>query len=303
MTTVSLAEDRHADAVSSLEGVDVVEWTMEGPPPCPIDMVVLPHRGARDRLGRLGEVEGLQLVQGQSIGFDPLEGRFPPGIVFANAASVHETATAELALLLVLAAQRELASFVRSADRGAWEAVESPGLADARVLVVGAGGVGNAVVERLLPFEVTVDRVARGARTDDLGSVRAMQELPGLLAGADIVILAVPLTAETRGLADDRFLGAMKDGALLVNIARGPVVDTGAMRVEAASGRLRFALDVTDPEPLPGGDPLLTTPGVLITPHVGGATRALAPRLAALLTDQARRIRDGEPPRNVVIRT
>jgi len=107
--------------------------------------------------------------------------------------------------------------------------------------------------------------------------VHALDELPALLPGADVVVLTTPLTEQTRGLVNAPFLAAMKDGALLVNVARGPVVDTKALLAEAESGRLIAALDVTDPEPLPSGHPLWHAPGVLVSPHVGGSTSAFRP--------------------------
>jgi phosphoglycerate dehydrogenase-like enzyme len=130
--------------------------------------------------------------------------------------------------------------------------------------------------------------------------VSGFGELPDLLPEADVVVLTVPYTAETRGMVDAAFLGAMKDGALLVNVARGPVVDTAALVAETSSGRLRAALDVTDPEPLPPDHPLWALPNVLVSPHVGGNTSAFLPRARRLVLDQLRRHAAGEPLRNVI---
>jgi phosphoglycerate dehydrogenase-like enzyme len=113
----------------------------------------------------------------------------------------------------------------------------------------------------------------------------------------------VPLNASTTRLVDGAFLAALPDGALVVNVARGPVADTEAILAEATSGRLRFALDVTDPEPLPDGHPLFAMPNVLVSPHVGGATSAMMPRMARLLRDQIERMARGDEPRNVVLRS
>ncbi|MEE1927320.1 2-hydroxyacid dehydrogenase [Streptomyces sp. TRM 70351] len=225
----------------------------------------------------------------------------PAGAVLCNAAGVHDASTAELALTLILAALRDVPGFVRAQDAARWSSGFRPALADKRVLIVGYGGIGQAVEERLLPFEVAgVDRVARTARSAARGPVHALADLPRLLPSADVVVLAVPLTDETRHLADAAFLARMRDGALLVNVARGAVVDTGALLAELEAGRLRAALDVTDPEPLPAKHPLWRAPGALITPHVGGPTSAFRPRAERLLRAQLARFAAGERPAHVV---
>jgi phosphoglycerate dehydrogenase-like enzyme len=216
---------------------------------------------------------------------------------------VHETSTAELALALILALQRGIPGYVRSAERGRWAPTRENSLADRTVLLVGFGGVGRAIEERLLPFETTVVRVASSARDDAHGRIHGIDELPALLPEADIVVIGVPLSDETRHLVDDAFLTRLQDGAMLVNIARGPVVDTDAVLDHARRGRLRFALDVTDPEPLPEGHPLFTAPNVLISPHVGGASSAMMPRMGRLLRRQIERMLAGEEPLNVVLRS
>lgn len=289
------------------DGVELVEWDLDGPPPAaasgrPIDIVVPPYMGAAARLGVL---EGLEvgLVQSQSIGYDDIPDTLPAGHVFANAASVHETSTAELAVGLAIAAQRGIPDFVRAAAAGRWAPARHDSLADRRVLLLGYGGVGRAIEERLAPFEVELTRVASRARDDERGRIHGIDELPALLPEAEVVIVGVPLNDATTGLVDAAFLAALPDGALVVNVARGPVADTDAIVAEATSGRLRFALDVTDPEPLPDGHPLFALPNVLVSPHVGGATSAMMPRMARLLRDQIERMSRGDEPRNVVLRT
>ena len=189
------------------------------------------------------------LVQSQSIGYDGVAESLPAGRVFANAAGVHETSTAELTLALILASQREFPRLLQNQHEGHWETRPTASLADRRVLIVGYGGVGKAIEDRLLPFETTVTRVASKARDDEQGHVHGIAELHTLLPGHDIVIVGVPLSDSTRHLIDDAFLAAMPDGALLVNVARGPVADTEALVQHTATGRIRAALDVTDPEP------------------------------------------------------
>ncbi len=298
MIVVSTPGTALADALGEPPtGSRLIRWDVDGPAPEEnIDIVVMPYMRAADKFPWLDGVN-IRLVQSQSIGYDGI--RLPAGHVLANASSVHETSTAELTLALTLAAQRGIPDFVRAAEKGEWKPDRYPSLADRTVLLIGYGGVGQAIEERLAPFEVNVIRVARVARE----GIHGFHELQELLPQADIVIIGVPLTDETARMVDAAFLAAMPDGALLVNIARGPVVDTDALLAEVTSGRLRAALDVTDPEPLPEGHPLFALPNVLISPHVGGATSAMLPRMARLLRTQIERMRDGEEALNVVLRS
>ena len=305
---VSLPGSALLDAYRALPGdepaeVEFVTWDLKSPAPREhLDIVVPPYMNGVAGLRSLGEITS-RLVQSQSIGYDGVEDILPPGIVFANAATVHETSTAELTLALMLAAQRGIPDFVRAAERGEWAPERLASLADRRVLIVGYGGVGKAVEARLAGFEVEITRVASRARDEDGVHVHGIDELSALLPEADIVVVGTPLTDATRGLVDDAFLSALPDGALVVNIARGQVADTDAVLKHAQSGRLRFALDVTDPEPLPNGHPLFALPNVLISPHIGGATSAMMPRMARLLRHQIERMLAGEAPLNVVLRT
>ncbi|MFZ2502502.1 MAG: NAD(P)-dependent oxidoreductase, partial [Nocardioides sp.] len=164
-----------------------------------------------------------------------------------------------------------------------------PSLADRSVLIVGYGQIGAAVEARLAPFEVQVTKVARTARE----GVHSFEELPQLLPQADVVILIVPDTAETRGMVDADFLAQMRRGALLVNVARGPIVVTDDLVAALHDGQVRAALDVTDPEPLPPNHPLWLAPGVLISPHVGGASSAMEPRSYRLVRAQLERFAAG----------
>ncbi|MFG3318054.1 2-hydroxyacid dehydrogenase [Streptomyces sp. NPDC048171] len=252
-------------------------------------------------------MRSVQVVQTLSAGIDHVEPGLrylPPGVRLCNARGVHEASTAELTLALILASLRGIPDFVRAQDRGEWLGGFRPALADRKVIVVGYGSIGAAIEDRLVPFEVApVVRVARSARTTARGPVHPLTELPALLPEADVVILSTPLTEATRHLVDAEFLARMKDGALLVNVARGPVVDTKALLAELESGRLTAALDVTDPEPLPPGHPLWHAPGIVISPHAGGPTSAFLPRAKRLLVDQLNRFVNREPLRNVILTT
>ncbi|MET1065505.1 MAG: 2-hydroxyacid dehydrogenase [Arthrobacter sp.] len=299
--TVSLPDPTLREYLAPHPDVTVIEWDLTGEPPLPrIDILVQPYMGSAEILRGLEAVD-TGLVQSQSIGYDGVAEALPPGRVFANAAGVHETSTAELALALILASQREFPRLLKNQQEGRWEARPTASLADRRVLIVGYGGVGKAIEDRLLPFETTVTRVASRERTDARGHVHGIAELHALLPEHDIVVVGVPLSDSTRHLIDDAFLSAMPDGALLVNVARGPVADTEALVRHTASGRLRAALDVTDPEPLPQDHPLWGTPGVIISPHIGGASSAMRPRMGRLLQRQIELMLAGEPPANVVL--
>lgn len=237
----------------------------------------------------------LEVVQLLSAGADVWVGKLPEGIVLCDARGVHDSPTAEWVMTAILAHLRAFPAFVRAQARGEWsygEHTPTDELAGKRVLIVGAGSIGAALAARLAPFEVSVTNVARSARPAE--GVHAVEELPDLLPHHDVVVLIVPLTDQTRGLVDARFLAAMPDGALLVNGARGPVVDTGALVAELATGRIAAAADVTEPEPLPAGHPLWSMPNFLLTPHVGGSVRGLLPRAYKLVGEQLRRFVAGE---------
>ena len=301
---VSVPTTRLRDDIAPLpEGVEVIVWEMKDAPPRDhIDIVVPPYLDVSELYPRLAEVRA-RLVQSQSIGYDGVAEALPPGHVFANAATVHEAATAELALALILAAQRGLPEFVRAQEREHWQTLFTAGLADRRVLLLGYGGVGKAVAARLAPFEVDLTVVASRSRDEDGVHVHGVDELPALLPDAEIAVLTLPGGDATKDIVDDAFLAALPDDALVVNVGRGPLVDTGALVDHVRRGRIRAALDVTDPEPLPEGHPLWSLPGVLIAPHVGGASGAMRPRIARLVRTQIERMLRGDEPVNVVLRS
>ncbi|MET9110822.1 2-hydroxyacid dehydrogenase [Streptomyces zhihengii] len=305
-----------ADAIDGLPPTSasgLVYRFWDGGPDFPADparcvFYTVPYmRGAEVAVRPLGAMRSVRVVQTLSAGTDHVQSGLaglPAGVRLCNAKGVHEASTAELTLALVLASLRGIPSFVEGQRAEEWRSGFYPALADKSVLIVGYGSIGAAIEDRLAPFECArVARVARSARTTERGEVRALADLPALLPDADVVILSTPLTAATKGLAGAGFLARMKDGALLVNVARGPVVDTKALLAEVESGRLRAALDVTDPEPLPAGHPLWHAPGVLISPHVGGSTSAFMPRATRLIADQVTRFAAGEELRNVVATT
>ncbi|MGY0018855.1 2-hydroxyacid dehydrogenase [Streptomyces sp. cg35] len=299
-----------ADEVPGLpEGLNYRFWN--GEPDFPADPAdcayyVVPYMKSIEIAVRpLPEMASLRVLQTLSAGVDHVQSGLKylsPGVELCNARGVHDASTAELALTLILASLRGIPDFVRGQDRGEWRSGFRPALADKNVLIVGYGAIGAAIEDRLVPFEVArVARVARSARTAERGPVHPLTDLPELLPEADVVILVTPLTEDTRGLVNAEFLARLKDGALLVNVGRGPVVDTKALLAELESGRINAALDVTDPEPLPRDHPLWQAPGVLISPHVGGPTSAFLPRAKRLLAAQLTRFAAGQPLDNIVL--
>lgn len=238
----------------------------------------------------------LRVVQALTAGVDKLRPYVPEGAVLCNARGAHDASTAEWVVAAMLAAIRRFPLFALEQAGGRWSYQPSGELAEKTVLIVGYGSIGAAVERRLAGFEVSVLRVARSPRP----GVSGLTELSSLLPSADVVVLLVPFTPETAGMVDAGFLAGMKDGALLVNAARGSVVETGALCAELASGRLRAALDVTDPEPLPPDHQLWTLPGVFITPHVAASTPVSQRRVVRLAREQAEAYLRGDGLRNVI---
>jgi phosphoglycerate dehydrogenase-like enzyme len=277
------------------------ETVVPGPDDVPesaaeVEFYVPAYQLGRDQGAVFARMPRLRVVQTLTAGVDHIRPEVPEGVLLCNGRGIHNASTAELALTLTLASLRGIPGFVGDQQAGRWNQDWRPALADKTVLIVGYGDIGRDIERRLVPFEVEVLRVARAARD----GVHTVADLPALLPRADVVILVVPGTSETRGLVDAAFLDAMKEGALLVNVARGPVVETDDLLVAVHAGRVRAALDVTDPEPLPAGHPLWSAPNVLITPHVGGATPAMWPRAYRLVRRQLERFAAGEPVENVM---
>jgi phosphoglycerate dehydrogenase-like enzyme len=289
-----------ADMLAGLDGaaVEVVAPDSADLPAsaAEVEFYVPPFFPEPPALAAMAAMPGLRVVQTLTAGFDKVRPYVPPGAVLCNARGAHDASTAEWVVGAAIAALRQFPYFATEQAAGRWSYQFTGTLAGTTVLIVGYGSIGQAVERRLAGFDVLLRRVARSARA----GVSPTSELPGLLRDADVVILLVPVTEDTRGMVDAAFLARMKDGALLINAARGSLVVTADLVAEVSTGRLAAAMDVTDPEPLPPGHPLWTLPNVFITPHVGASTPYSMREANRLVRAQAERYLAGQPLANVI---
>lgn len=297
-TTVLFPASLDPGPLAALEGVEL--RTYDDPSAWPAgaaeaEVLVVGWGDPEDVLAHLTELTSLRLVQVLGAGVEHWTGRVPEGVWLSNARGAHGGPTAEWAVAALLAVVRELPAFVRAQDAGRWSPHATASLMGARVLVLGAGDLAVELARRLDGFDCAVTLVGRSARA----GVESVDRLPELLGTSDALVVTVPLTPETECMVDAEVLASLPDGAIVVNAARGPVVDTDALLVELTTGRLRAALDVTDPEPLPPGHPLWTAPGLLLTPHVAGNTAGSEERGVAVLTEQIRQFVSGQVPDNL----
>jgi phosphoglycerate dehydrogenase-like enzyme len=298
---VACLPDVHAQRlVGDVPGVETIVWNgSEQRPPrleCTEFLVGSYTTGPLDA-GSFALMPQLTVLQLISAGVDSWLPALPAGITVCNGRGVHGQSTAEIAVTLLLSQVRSIPRFVRQQAAGMWVPGARDGIAEKNVLMVGAGDIGTRVSATLQTMGATVTLMGRTARDGVVG----LDELPALLPTQDAVVLAVPLTEQTRGMVDSGFLAAMKDRAVLVNVGRGPTVVTEALYPDLRSGRLTVALDVVDPEPLPSEHPLWRTPNVLLTPHVGGGTEGWDRRGYQLVREQLERWATGQPLENVVI--
>ena len=292
--------DAVAGALADLDGVRV-EVQVPDSSPLPesaaqVEFYVPPFFPAPAAVAAMAQMPGLRVVQTLTAGFDRVRPQVPGSAVLCNARGVHDASTAEWVVGAMVAVIRQFPFFAREQLAGLWSYQPTGSLAGKTVLIVGYGSIGQAVERRLSGFEVSIRRVARSARN----GVSPVSELPRLLPEADVVILLAPVTAETTGMADAAFLARMRDGAVLVNAARGVLVVTEDLVAELQAGRLAAAMDVTDPEPLPPDHPLWKLPNAFITPHVGASTPYSELMARSFVRQQAERYLAGEPLVNVI---
>lgn len=297
-------------------GIRLLRLSCPPPTSVPVEFWIAPPY-AEEVKKTLPRLRGLRVIQSVLAGVDWLLPLAPPGVIVCDARGVHTVATAEWALAAILASLKYLPLYADIQRDAAWN---RRGEADARfrtlfpdappcyppvrleelrgktVLIVGYGAIGIELDRLLAPFHTHVLRVARRPRT----GVRPSTELHRLLPRADVVVLTVPLTSETKHLIGAPELARLRRGSLLVNASRGGVVDTDALVAELNAGRLRAALDVTDPEPLPSEHRLWRAPNALITPHVAASSPEFMARAIRLAAAQVRRYLQAAPLRNVV---
>ncbi len=257
---------------------------------------LVPPYGSRRVLEALPRMRQLRVIQANSSGVEWLLPHVPAGVTVCNAKGTRDIVVSEWVIATILAMTKDLAHWQRQQEAGAWQPTLLNELAGSQALIVGYGSIGRAVEDRLTPFGVSVERIASRARPGVHGIDRLAERLPL----ADVVILLLPSTPATDGIFDKATLERMKPGALLVNAGRGTAVDTEALVGAVGQGRIRAALDVTDPEPLPRDHPLWNLPGVLLTPHLAGDSEAAERRVYRLVGEQVARYVRGEPLANVV---
>ncbi len=300
MTVVCVPDQDAVELLGEVPaGVEVVAWNGERIQPEGLQRTrfwVPQVEDSTDLEGKFAALPQLEVMQLLSAGIEDVVGHVPDEVTLCDARGVHGPAVAELVLALILASQRRLPHFINAQRDGRWDLIQGDDLRAKKVLVIGAGDLGEQTAHRLRAFDADPIMVAHSARD----GVHATAALPDLLPNADIVVLTLPLTKKTEGLVDADFLARMPDDALLINVARGKIVDTHALLGELTARRLRAGLDVVEPEPLPAGHPLWSAPNLIITPHAAGHIKQAGPRAFKFVNDQLRRYLAGEKLINVV---
>jgi len=255
------------------------------------------YMGGRPALEMTQMMPNLKILQVPNAGYDDALEFVRPGITLCNGKSIHDDSTAELAVGLTIASLRGFADFVRNQDKSEWVHTRNKSINDRKVGIVGFGSIGSTIAKMLAGFAVEIVAFTQSGRDNTIAITDLDKHLPTL----DVVILILPLTPESKHLFDAKRLALMKNGALLVNVARGPIVETDALVKELNSGRITAALDVTDPEPLPKDHPLWLAKGVLISPHVGGNTTAFEKRAKRLIESQLQLLASGKRLNNIIL--
>ncbi|NCU78476.1 MAG: dihydrofolate reductase [Actinobacteria bacterium] len=262
-----------------------------------ITFYVPTYMGGRAALELTKKMPNLKILQMPNAGYDDAIEYVREGMTLCNGKSIHDDSTAELAVGLTIASLRGFPDFIRNQDKSAWVHVKNQSINDKKIGIVGFGSIGKTIAKMLAGFAVEIVPFTQSGRDNTISITDLDQHLPTL----DIVILILPLTAESKHLFNAKRLGLMKNGSLLVNVARGPIVETDALVKELNSGRITAALDVTDPEPLPSDHPLWQAKGVLISPHVGGNTSAFEKRAKKLIESQLQLLSEGKSLNNIIV--
>lgn len=262
-----------------------------------ITFYVPTYMGGRPALELTKKMPNLKILQMPNAGYDDAIEYVREGMTLCNGKSIHDDSTAELAVGLTIASLRGFPDFIRNQDKSAWVHVKNQSINDKKIGIIGYGSIGKTIAKMLAGFAVEILPFTQSGRDNTISIKDLDQHLPNL----DIVILILPLTAESKHLFNAKRLSLMKNGSLLVNVARGPIVETDALLKELNSGRITAALDVTDPEPLPSDHPLWQAKGVLISPHVGGNTSAFEKRAKKLIESQLQLLADGKSLNNIIV--
>ena len=278
---------RLSPSTTPIENADLSEITFYVPT----------YMGGRPALELTKKMPNLKILQMPNAGYDDAMEYVRDGMTLCNGKSIHDDSTAELAVGLIIASLRGFPDFVRNQDKSDWVHVKNKSINDRKIGIIGFGSIGTTIAKMLSGFAVEIIPFTQSGRDNTIAITDLDKHLPTL----DVVILILPLTKESKHLFDAKRLSLMKDGALIVNVARGPIVETDALVKELNSGRITAALDVTDPEPLPKDHPLWRAKGVLISPHVGGNTTAFESRARRLIESQLNLLAEGKPLNNIIV--
>ena len=262
-----------------------------------IEFYVPSYMGGLKTIEIIPKMKNLKVVHYNQAGYEDILPHIPQGVSLCNGTGIHDVSTSELAIGLAIACRRGFAEFMDNQKQGIWKRTTKPALADSHVGIIGYGHIGKRIGSLLEMFETKVTAFTRSGSD---GSIK-IAEFDAYLPKLDVIILILPLTAESKNFMNAERIKKMKDGATLVNVARGAIVDTDALVAELHTGRITAGLDVTDPEPLPEGHPLWSAPNVIISPHVGGDSGAFQPRARAMVSQQLQLLSENKPLLNQII--
>jgi phosphoglycerate dehydrogenase-like enzyme len=296
---VLVPDDLELEVLGSSTLIEAVRYAPGEPWPAEhVDatVVVVGYENASATGARFAELPKLRLVQTLNAGYEQWLPHLPDGVMLSNGRGAHGGSSAEWVVAALLAIYRELARFIDDQAHGVWRPKDTDTLLGKRVVILGAGDLAVNLASRLAPFGTEVTMFGRRARP----GVRGLGDVAEFLPDADVVVAMLPETPSTRHVVGAAFLAALPDGAIVVNAGRGGAVDTDALLAELNAGRLRAALDVTEPEPLPQGHPLWSAPGLLLTPHVAGSTVGAWERAGAVALEQIKIYLGGGLPPNLV---
>ena len=263
-----------------------------------ITFYVAPYMGGRKALEYTTSMPNLKILQVPNAGFDDALEFLRPGMILCNARGVHDASTAELAVALAISSRRGFYDFAVAQQAGQWKPKRYESFNDSKIGIIGAGSIARTLASYLAPYDVEISFFSRSGSDDAIKIADLDAHLPHL----DILILVLPLNAESKHLINAQRLKLMKNGAVIVNVGRGPIIDTDALISELNTGRIFAGLDVTDPEPLPQGHPLWSAKNLVLSPHVGGNSTAFDSRAKKLIERQLDRISRGVEPENIVAR-